>query len=164
MEPAVPRLLRGSDRLEAAPPATTATAAPRLLVSFLLDTNTCIDFLRGRHPAIRERIRARTPGSIGISVVTAAELRHGAERSTRPEQSHAVLDGFLGDLDVLPLEEPVARAYGRLRTALERAGRTIGANDLFIAAHALALGRTLVTSNVREFRRVAGLRWTDWRT
>jgi len=133
-------------------------------VTFLLDTNTCIDFLRGRHPAVRERIRSRTPGSIGVSVVTAAELRHGAERSTRPERSHAVLDAFLADLDILPLEEPAAREYGRIRAVLERKGQTVGANDLFIAAHALVLRRTLVTSNAREFRRVTGLRLVDWRT
>lgn len=132
-------------------------------MSFLLDTNTCIDFLRGRYPAVRERIRSRAPGSIGISVVTAAELRHGAERSTHPEQNHAVLDAFLADLAILPLEEPVAREYGGIRAGLERKGQTIGANDLVIAAHAVALDWTLVTSNVREFRRVAGLRWVDWR-
>ena len=74
-----------------------------------------------------------------------------------------MLDAFLTDLDILPLEEPVAREYGRIRAGLERKGQTIGANDLFIAAHAVALGRTLVTSNVREFRRVAGLHWVDWR-
>ena len=132
-------------------------------MSFLLDTNTCIDFLRGRSAAIRDRIRSRTPGSIGVSVVTAAELRHGAERSARPAHNHTVVDAFLGDLDVLALDEPVARHYGRLRASLERQGHSIAANDLFIAAHALTLRRTLVTSNVREFRRIAGLRWVDWR-
>ena len=84
-------------------------------MSFLLDTNTCIDFLRGRHPAVRDRIRSRPPGTIAVSVVTAADLRHGAERSAMPETTHAVVGAFLGDL--------------------EREGRTIGANDLFIAAH-----------------------------
>jgi len=73
------------------------------------------------------------------------------------------VDAVLGNLDVLALDEPVARHYGRLRAGLERQGQSIGANDLFIAAHALALRRTLVTSNVREFRRIAGLRWVDWR-
>src|SRR5262249_11493923 len=106
VEPAVLRNLRGRRRLEAGPAAQASAAGPRLPVPFLLDTNTCIDFLRGRRPAVRERIRSRTPGSIGVSVVTAAELRHGAERSTRPERSHAVLDAFLADLDILPLEEP----------------------------------------------------------
>ena len=100
---------------------------------------------------------------IGVSVVTAAELRYGAERSARPGHNHAVLDAFLGDLDVLPLDDPVARQYGRLRARLERGGHAIGGNDLFIAAHALALRRALVTSNVRAFRRIAGLRWVDWR-
>jgi tRNA(fMet)-specific endonuclease VapC len=132
-------------------------------VSFLLDTDTCIDFLRGRHPAVRDRLRARQPGSIGVSVVTAAELRHGAERSAHPAESHGVIDAFLADLDLLPLDEAVAHAYGQIRAALERAGRTIGANDLFIAAHARALSRTLVTGNLREFGRVSGLRLVNWR-
>ena len=132
-------------------------------MSFLLDTDTCIDFLRGRHAAVRERLRARHPGSIGVSVVTAAELRHGAERSARPAESHVVIDAFLADLEVLPLDEPVALEYGRIRAGLERTGRSIGANDLFIAAHARTLGRTLVTGNGREFSRVAGLRLVDWR-
>ncbi|WP_431269138.1 PIN domain-containing protein [Dankookia sp. P2] len=64
---------------------------------------------------------------------------------------------ILGHFPILPLEAPVDAAYGTLRTALDAAGTPIGPNDLLIAAHALALGATLVTANLREFQRVPGL-------
>lgn len=132
-------------------------------MSFLLDTNTCIDFLRGREEKVRQKMVAVDPSEVGVSVVTVAELRHGAERSSRVRQNHELLEQFLEGLDVLPLDEASARAYGSIRAHVEAAGKAIGPNDLFIAAHAVALRRTLVTNNTAEFRSVPGLRLVDWR-
>ena len=74
----------------------------------------------------------------------------------------AQLETVLAALDMLPLDQPADRHYGEIRQALERAGTPIGANDLIIAAHALARGLTLVTANGTEFRRVPGLRIENW--
>ena len=102
-------------------------------------------------------------GDVGVSSVTVAELRYGAERSSRPAQNHEALDAFLLPLEVLGFgPEGAAAAYGRVRAALERAGTPIGPLDTLIAAHALSLGVALVTNNVREFSRVSGLKIEDW--
>ncbi len=101
-------------------------------------------------------------GEIGVSSVTAAELRHGAEKSSRPGRNHEALGAFLLPLEVLGFGDEAAAAYGRVRAALERAGTPIGPLDTLIAAHAVSLGVTLVTNNVREFSRVAGLEIEDW--
>jgi tRNA(fMet)-specific endonuclease VapC len=90
-----------------------------------------------------------------------AELRYGAAKR-RSRALSAQLDEVLSALDLLAFEAPADRAYGDLRVGLERIGRPIGANDMFIAAHALALGCTLVTANEREFSRVEGLRIENW--
>lgn len=96
-----------------------------------------------------------------MSVITAMELRFGLVKkpSTRVR---AVIERFLDTIRVLPLDRSVERPYGELRATLERLGRPIGALDTMIAAHALALRAVLVTNNLREFRRVTGLRCEDW--
>ena len=91
----------------------------------------------------------------------AAELRYGAAKKGSARLS-AQLETVLGALDTLPLEEPADAIYGRLRSALETAGTPIGGNDLLIAAHALALGCTIVTDNEREFLRVTELPLENW--
>jgi tRNA(fMet)-specific endonuclease VapC len=88
--------------------------------------------------------------------VVAAELRYGAAKKGSPRLT-AQLDAILGALDVLPLDEPVEAVYGSIPAHLERAGQPIGANDLLVAAHAVALGLALVTDNDRELMRVQGL-------
>jgi tRNA(fMet)-specific endonuclease VapC len=95
------------------------------------------------------------------SVVVAAELRFGALRKAS-RRLNEELDGLFSQLEVKPLEPEVAHLYGRLRTDLEVSGRPISANDIFIAAHALALDATLVTDNEREFARVRDLRVENW--
>jgi tRNA(fMet)-specific endonuclease VapC len=62
----------------------------------------------------------------------------------------------------LPLDVPVDARYGAIRAELQRIGQTIGQNDLFIAAHAYALGTTLVTANTGEFNRIKGLKVENW--
>lgn len=99
---------------------------------------------------------------VGVSVITEMELRFGLEKHPSPGRLKAVVDGFLSTERVLPFPPELAATYGRLRRALERAGRPMGPLDTIIAAHAMALGAILVTNNTAEFGRVAGLRCEDW--
>ena len=97
-----------------------------------------------------------------MSVVTYGELRIGAEKSNRYPASLNALEVFTQMVPVMPLEAEVARFYSQVRLDLERRGQIIGANDLWIAAHCLQLGLTLVTNNEREFRRIPGLPIENW--
>ncbi len=130
---------------------------------YLLDTNVCVDYLTGRFPRVIAKLRELRPDDIAISVIAVAELRYGADKSARVAENHASLDRFLGDVLTLEFDAAAARAYGVLRSALERAGRPIGPNDMLIAAQALAHEVVLVTANQAEFGRVDGLEVESWR-
>ena len=128
----------------------------------MLDTNVCIHLIRRRPPEVLRRFEEYEVGEIGVSSVTAAELRYGAEKSAVPEQNREALSRFLLPLEVLAFGDEAAAAYGRVRAALEKAGTPIGPLDTLIAAHAVGLGVTLVTNNTREFSRVPDLELEDW--
>ena len=128
----------------------------------MLDTNICIYIIKQRPPVVLERFRDYQVGDIGISSITLAELRYGVAKSRHREKNLAALDEFIISLEVLPFDERATLAYGEIRAALERAGTPIGSMDLLIAAHAVALGVTLVTNNIREFSRVPNLTVVDW--
>lgn len=128
----------------------------------MLDTNAVSDLVRRPDGAVAGRATVVEPGTMAVSIVVAAELRYGAERRGSVRLT-SQLEAVLSALDTLPLTEPADRHYGMIRSELEQLGRPIGYNDLLIAAHARALGATLVTNNVREFRRVPGLTVEDWR-
>jgi tRNA(fMet)-specific endonuclease VapC len=128
----------------------------------LLDTNVCIDLLRKRSPKITARVASTPIGDLGISSITAAELLHGASGSARAAENVKAADALMSVVSVLPFDVAAARFYGALRARLEMRGETIGPLDLLIAGHALALGATLITNNVREFARVPGLVVEDW--
>lgn len=129
---------------------------------YMLDTNICIELIRGRGKYVLDRIKKLQVGDIGLSIITYAELEHGVWKSARPEQNRIALDLFCAPLELAPFSSDAATAYGQLRAHLEKAGRVIGPMDLLIAAHALALDCTLITNNEREFRRVKGLRVENW--
>lgn len=130
---------------------------------YLLDTNVCIDYLTGRYPKLVERWQSLAPEAVSVSAIAVAELRYGAEKSARPVENHRRLDVMLEDLAVLHFDADASAAYGKLRAALERRGMPIGANDMLIAAQALAHELVLVTDNVAEFQRIRGLRLVNWR-
>ena len=130
---------------------------------YLLDTDACVDYLNGRFPRLTERVQQSVPSDLCVSSVAVAELRYGAEKSTHRQRNHERLDVFLGDVQCVDFNSGAALVYGRLRAALERRGILIGPCDLQIAAHALSLDLVLVSDNVREFRRVAGLTVENWR-
>jgi tRNA(fMet)-specific endonuclease VapC len=130
-------------------------------VRFLLDTNVVSDLVR--HPRGRIAVRIAEIGEqhICTSIIVAAELRYGAAKKGSCRLT-AQLQAVLGALDVLVLEAPVDTVYGELRARLEQTGQLMGANDLLIAAHALALGHTVVADNEREFSRIDDLRVENW--
>lgn len=133
-----------------------------MAVSRLLDTNICIYIARSRPATVARRFARAAPGSLGISIVTWGELRFGAAKSNEPARVHAQLDAFARDVAVLELPAAAGRCYGDVRAALQKAGTPISNNDLWIAAHALALGVPLVSNKVREFERVPGLKLENW--
>jgi tRNA(fMet)-specific endonuclease VapC len=128
---------------------------------YLLDTNIVSDLVRRPQGRVAERIRTIGEAQVCTSIIVAAELRYGAAKRAAPRLS-AQLQAVLGALDVLPFEAPADAAYGRLRARLEQTGRTIGGNDLLIAAQALALGYAIVTNNEREFARIDDLHCENW--
>ncbi|MBB6479859.1 tRNA(fMet)-specific endonuclease VapC [Spirochaeta isovalerica] len=97
-----------------------------------------------------------------ISTITLAELMHGVEKSSKPEQNLRNVEDFVTHLDVLHYDDEVAMHYGDIRADLEKKGTVIGVNDLHIAGHARSKGLILVSNNTREFERVEGLRLIDW--
>jgi tRNA(fMet)-specific endonuclease VapC len=131
------------------------------MVRFLLDTNIVSDLVRHPRGRIADRIAEVGEQYICTSIIVAAELRYGAAKKSSSRLS-AQLEAVLGAVDVLVLEAPVDTVYGELRARLERAGHSIGANDLLIAAHAIALGHAVVTDNEREFSRIGDLRVENW--
>lgn len=130
-------------------------------MSYLLDTNIVSDLIRDPHGRVATRLREVGEARVSTSMIVAAELRFGAARKGSPRLT-AQLEAVLGVLEILPLEAPADAVYGRLRCQFEQAGTMIGGNDLFIAAQAIALGRTIVTDNEREFARVAELPRENW--
>jgi tRNA(fMet)-specific endonuclease VapC len=128
---------------------------------FLLDTNIISDLLRNPRGRVAARIAEVGERQVCTSIIVAAELRFGAAKRGSARLSEQ-LAGYLGALDVLPFERPADVLYGELRTRLEQSGRPIGANDMLIAAQALALQYPLVTDNEREFSRVEGLTVENW--
>lgn len=133
------------------------------MLRYMLDTNLCIRVLRDRPAGLRERFNAEA-ASLCISTVTLAELLYGAERSTRPSQVRREVEAFAGRLEVLAFAAEAAAHYAEIRADLERKGQVIGPYDLMIAGHARSRGLVVVTGNLREFSRVAGLRAEDWLT
>ena len=131
------------------------------MTRYLLDTNILSNLIRNPQGRVTNHIREVGEAQVCTSVIVAAELRYGAAKRGSPRLT-AQLEAVLGALDVLPFEPPADVVYGSLRAGLEQAGRTIGGNDLLIAAQVMALGHTIVTDNEREFRRIDSLFCENW--
>lgn len=129
---------------------------------YLLDTNICIYIAKYNPPSVRERFQQYPASQLAMSVITLGELRFGAEKSHAKERALAVINDLVSLITVAELSEEVANHYGDIRASLQKAGRVIGNNDLWIAAHACAQGWTLVTNNEKEFVRVDGLSVENW--
>ena len=133
-----------------------------MALTHVLDTDICIEALRRRSEPLLRHLREHSPEAIAVSVITEAELRFGAMNSSSPERNGAAADAFLQPFAILPFTRDCVPIYARLRSDFERAGMRIGALDMLIATQAVALGATVVTNNLREFRRVPGLRIENW--
>jgi tRNA(fMet)-specific endonuclease VapC len=129
----------------------------------MLDASVCVDILRGRGlRKLNDRLGPNWPGSTTISAVVCAELYAGAHSAVREAEERARVEAFLGALTSIPFDVEASRMAGRASARLRREGKSIGPLDELIAGHALARGAALLTANVREFRRVEGLRVESW--
>ena len=126
----------------------------------ILDTDTCIEILRG-NAAVIER-RATLDDDVATTWINAAELHFGAAKSIAPHDNHALVERFLDTLDVIGLDRGSARVFGDTKALLQRAGVGIADADLFIGSAALAHGATVVTGNTRHFEGIPGLVLEDW--
>ena len=130
-----------------------------MALRYLLDTSVCVDILRQRVAASG----LPPAGACCLSAIVTAELRTGLAKMDHDEARARKLEGFISVFPVQDFDDAAARHYGEIRADLERRGVVIGPLDLLIAAHARSLGASLVTGNVREFRRVKGLAVTAWK-
>lgn len=130
-------------------------------MKYLLDTNTCIKYLKG-NPGVIRRLSSLPPSDIAVCSVVKAELMYGAMRSIDPTRTGRIQQAFLIQFQSLPFDDQAGLIHGRIRAQLTAAGTPIGPYDLQIAAIALVNNLTLVTHNTREFSRVEGLQIEDW--
>jgi len=128
---------------------------------YLLDTNIVSDLVRNPRGRAAKRVRQVGEANVCTSIIVACEARFGTAKRNSPRLEQQ-LEVVLKRIAILPFEAPADAAYATLRTKLEKQGQPIGGNDLFIAAHALTLGVTLVTANESEFARVDGLKCENW--
>jgi tRNA(fMet)-specific endonuclease VapC len=129
---------------------------------YMLDTDTCSYILKRSNDAVLKRLQRVPVSDVCISVITKSELLFGVEMSSRRQQDYSALSAFLRYVDVLDFPDAASLHYANIRAHLKTSGTMIGANDLFIAAHARSLGLTLVTNNTREFGRVPKLKIENW--
>ena len=130
----------------------------------LLDTDICIHLINRRsgYERILRRISGRSFGEICISAITVSELNFGVAKSAKSKENAAALEEFLVRFELFDYPVDAASSYGHIRAGLEKAGTTIGNNDLLIAAHAMAIRARVATANIGEFQRVKGLKVLDW--
>jgi tRNA(fMet)-specific endonuclease VapC len=132
------------------------------MLRIMLDSDVCIDAMRGRSPGLRRQLERRAAGEVAVSSIVAAELWTGAMKSREPVRAAEALRQFMALVTPLDWPAEAAPTYADIRAKLEVAGRSIGAMDLLIAAHAVFAKAVLVTRNQSEFRRVPGLRLELW--
>lgn len=133
-----------------------------MAVRYLLDTNICIYIAKYKPPAVRERFERHNAKQLAMSVITLGELIFGAEKSQSRESALTEIRKLAGLIPVHALPEAAGEHYGQIRAALQKNGKLIGNNDLWLAAHARAQGWVLVTNNEREFIRVPDLQIENW--
>lgn len=131
------------------------------MTRYMLDTNIISDLIRNPQGKVAKKIAAVGEKNICTSIIVAAELRYGCAKSGSTRLLKAV-EAVLDELAILPLDIPADAEYGAIRAQLEAGGRPIGGNDLLIGSHAVAVGSTIVTANIDEFRRIGGLKVENW--
>jgi len=131
-------------------------------MKYMLDTNICIYIIKEKSKKVIKKFHTLDIGDICISSITLAELEYGVEKSNYTERNRLALAGFLSSIEVLSFSEKAAAEYGKIRANLEKQGNIIGAYDLMIGAHALSENITLVTNNMKEFKRIPNLSLENW--
>lgn len=131
------------------------------MLKYMLDTNIVIYVIK-RRPTRALAIFNQHAGQLCVSSITLAELMHGVEKSAKPDHNLRQVEDLVSRLFVLAYDNKAATHYGNVRAVLERKGKLIGINDLHIAGHARSEGLTLVTNNIKEFKRVEALRLENW--
>lgn len=131
-------------------------------MKYLLDTNTCIRYINGRAPQIREHMRTLSDSDMVVSTITKGEMYAGSAKSQTPQRSRSRQNAFFIRFASLSFDEAAADAFGRIRAHLELAGTPIGPYDMQIAAIAITHGLIVVTHNIDEFGRVPGVMIEDW--
>lgn len=131
-------------------------------MTYMLDTNICVYAIKQAPPNVYKMLDEKLDCGICISSMTLAELEYGVSNSAFPEKNEAAIVKFTTNIPVIPFDAPAAIEYGKICAYLHKRGTPIGTMDMLIAAHALALGLTVVTNNVREFERVPGLMIENW--
>jgi tRNA(fMet)-specific endonuclease VapC len=129
---------------------------------WFLDSNICIDCLRGNTPLVKKVLQSLSPEQIKIPSMVKAELLHGANRSAKPERNKELVELFVAPFEIVAFDESAAEVYGRIRHDLEQIGQIIGFNDLIIAATVMTHGGTLVSANMNEFKRISSLKLENW--
>jgi tRNA(fMet)-specific endonuclease VapC len=129
---------------------------------YMLDTDTCSYIMKRSHPPVLQRLRGIPVSDVCMSIITKAELLYGVEVSPRRAHDAAAVAALLPYVEAVDFADDAALHYAQIRADLKRRGALIGANDLFIAAHARALRLTLVTNNTAEFERISGLAIENW--
>ncbi len=129
---------------------------------FMLDTDISSYIMNRASVTAIRKLQAVAVGDVCISAITRSELEFGVEVSPRRDKDERALDTFLRHIEVLDYPSAASLHYAQIRAFLKTRGKIIGANDLFIAAHARCLGLTLVTNNTREYGRVPGLKIENW--
>jgi len=129
---------------------------------FMIDTDICIYTIKRKPLQVLRRFEMLQPGMVFMSAVTFAELMNGAKKSNYVQDNIRRLYALSEIIEVIPFDKDAAKAYGDIRSDLEKRGEVIGGNDLLIAAHAISKDLTLVTNNIREFSRVSGLKVENW--
>jgi tRNA(fMet)-specific endonuclease VapC len=132
------------------------------MARYMLDTDICSYIMKRSNGAVLGRLQQVRVSDVFISVITKSELLCGVELSPRRRQDEVALNAFLGYVEVLDFPDKAASDYANIRADLKTRGAIIGANDLFIAAHARSLSLTLVTNNTSEFGRVQNLTMENW--
>ena len=131
------------------------------MIKYMLDTNILIYTIRKRPKKVRDAFKEYSD-YLSMSTITLGELVYGAEKSSQPARNLADIEALAARVDVLPFDNQAAQHFGQVRAELAKAGKPIGPYDLMIAGHARSRGLILVTNNLREFKRVPGLRLENW--
>jgi tRNA(fMet)-specific endonuclease VapC len=131
-------------------------------MKYMLDTNICIYLIKQQPREVIDKFQGIALGEIAVSTVTVAEMMYGVEKSQYKEKNKTALQAFLAPLEIVDFDFAAAQQCGVVRANLEKIGKSIGAYDLMIAAHALSLDLVLVTNNEQEFQRIPDLIVENW--